>query len=195
MKIILASKSERRREILAKIGLSFETMPTEADEIFYEGEPPEKAVVRIAREKANFAKKNIKYNSDYLIIGADTVVYLDDKIFGQPKDREEAKEMMRFLQRKSHTVYTGVCLIKNGKEYKEGFSKSDVEFHSMSEEEIEWYVNSGEPMDKAGAYGVQGKGSLFIKRIDGSFHNVMGFPVDLFYNLLKELKINLKEMV
>lgn len=195
IRIILASKSPRRKEILERIGFFLEIMPSKADEIFYDNEPPETAVVRIAREKALAVQRNIKNCADCLIIGADTVVYLGGKIIGQPQNREEAKKMLRLLQGNVHTVYTGVCLIKNGKEYAEGFSKSEVEFHPMNEKEIEWYLSSNEPMDKAGAYGVQGKGAFFIKKINGSFHNVMGFPVDIFYKLLKELEVDISKII
>lgn len=194
IKVILASKSPRRKEILERIGVSFETIPSKADEIFLKNENPQEAVVRIAREKAAFVSRQFVDKRNTLIIGADTVVCLDKTILGQPKDENEAKSMLKILQGRSHIVYTGISLFKNGEDEADGFSESLVEFYPMTMDEIEWYVRSKEPLDKAGAYGVQGKGSIFIRKIEGSFHNVMGFPVDLFYRLLKKLNLELSEI-
>ncbi|MCX7831031.1 MAG: Maf family protein, partial [Acidobacteria bacterium] len=153
MKIILASKSPRRKEILEKIGLSFETVPANVEEIFKENEEVKNAVVRIAKEKSLEVFKKIEIPKNTLVISADTVVYLQNEIIGQPKNEEEAKKMLQLLQGKIHTVYTGVCVVKDGEEEASGVSRSLVEFYPMSEKEINWYVESKEPMDKAGAYG------------------------------------------
>lgn len=194
IKVILASKSPRRKEILERIGVSFKTIPSHWDEILSENENPQDAVIRIARGKALSVSRKLIDIKNTLIIGADTIVYLDKKIIGQPKDEEEAKSMLQILQGRTHIVYTGISLLKNGEDEAEGYSESFVEFYPMTEEEIEWYVKSKEPLDKAGAYGAQGKGALFIKKIDGSFHNVMGFPVDLFHLLLKKLNLKISQI-
>mgnify|MGYP005840633805 CR=1 FL=1 len=194
MKIILASKSPRRKEILENLKIKFDIIPSKAEEIFIEGEPPQKVVQRIAKEKLrSILTKDLNLENS-LIIAADTIVYLEGKILGQPKDENEAFRMLEFMQGRTHFVYTGLCLLKGINEIAEGVSESIVEFYSMTKSEINWYVKTKEPLDKAGSYGVQERGALFIKSIKGSFHNVMGFPVDLFYQLLKQLGVSLDKI-
>lgn len=194
MKIILASKSPRRKEILENLKIKFDVIPSKVEELFIEGEPPQKAVQRIAKEKLqSILNKNLDLENS-LIIAADTIVYYEGKILGQPKNENEAFKMLEFLQGRSHFVYTGLCLLKGESQVAQGVSESIVEFYPMTKSEIEWYVKTKEPLDKAGAYGVQERGALFIKSIKGSFHNVMGFPVDLLYKLLKKLSVSLDEI-
>lgn len=187
--VVLASKSPRRKEILEKLGIRFEVVPSGISEELDESGDPRGEAVRLAREKALDVSKRAG-SEETLFIGVDTVVYLDGKIICQPDGHSHATEMLGKLQGRTHEVYSGLCLLlKNGAEAS-GCSVSRVTFNPMTEAEIEWYVRDGEPLDKAGAYGVQGKGALFVKSIEGSFHNVMGFPVDLFYRLLKELDLD-----
>jgi septum formation protein len=188
-RIVLASKSPRRKEILERLGLVFDVIPSGIDEDLDAGGSPSGEAVRLARDKALDVSKKIREN-DALIIGVDTVVFLDGKILCQPEHEGHAKQMLARLQGRTHEVYSGLSLLGKGRGEAQGFSVSKVTFNTMSEAEIDWYVKDGEPLDKAGSYGVQGKGSLFIKGIEGSFHNVMGFPVDLFYSLLKDLKMD-----
>ena len=186
--IILASASPRRAEILRNIGLEFQVKSFEIDESPYEKEHPEDYVKRISEEKLKEALKFFKDNK-YIIITADTVVY-KDKFLQKPKSKKEAIDMLRLISGTDHYVYSAISVSKNHKILTK-LSKTKVVFHKMSNEEINWYVNTGEPMDKAGAYGIQGLGSLFIKKIEGSYHNVVGFPIDVFYNIIKELNINI----
>ena len=177
--IILASKSPRRKELLSLSGYEFSIKPTEADETLPSGIEPDKAVEMLSRIKA--APLN---NGEDIIIGADTVVALDGVIMGKPKDEAEAFDMLKALSGKVHFVYTGVTLMKGDRELT--FSeKTEVEFYPLSDEEIKAYTETGEPLDKAGAYGIQGKGGLLIKRINGDYNNVVGLPVS---RLLRELK-------
>lgn len=194
IKVILASKSPRRKEILERIGISFITIPSNCDENILENDNLQNAVIKIAREKAHSVRNQLNDKKNSLIIGADTIVYCNKIVMGKPKNEDEAKSMLQILQSRTHIVYTGIALIKNGVDEEVGISKSLVEFCPMTSDEIEWYIKSKEPLDKAGAYGVQGKGALFIKKIEGSFYNVMGLPVELFYVLLKKLKIEISEI-
>lgn len=181
MKIVLASASPRRAEILNKAGFDFTVRVSDAEENIPAELSPNEASQLLAKTKAYAVKRE----PDELIIAADTIVVLDNKILGKPKDEENAKEMLRSLSGKIHTVYTGVCIIYNEKE-ETFFQKTKVEFYPLSEKEINDYVGTGEPMDKAGAYGIQEKGALLVKRIDGDYFNVMGLPVALLNQKLRE---------
>jgi len=139
----------------------------------------------LAKQKADAVFEN---NRDSLVIGSDTIVVLDNRILGKPKDEKDACQMLRNLSGKTHEVYTGVCL-NCEKASKTFFCKTDVTFYELSDEEIEKYVSSGEPMDKAGSYGIQGKGALFVEKINGDYFNVVGFPVSM---IKKELNKFLK---
>ncbi len=174
MNVVLASASPRRKTILENAGFSVKVRVSDADETLPCGIAPAKAVEYLAKIKANAVERE----KDELIIAADTVVVLDGKILGKPADENEAFEMLSALSGRRHTVYTGVCLLYNEKE--EIFSdRTEVEFYRLTKEEINEYIKSGEPMDKAGAYGIQGRGSLFVKGIEGDFFNVMGLPAAL----------------
>ncbi len=180
-KVILASASPRRSEILHMIGIDFAVRPADADESVDCTEPGRMTEL-IAEKKASA----VYGEYDSLVIAADTVVAIDGKILGKPSGEKSAAEMLRALSGKRHTVFTGVCL-----KYRDKTALfhevSEVEFCDMSEEEIYSYIATGEPMDKAGAYGIQGLGSRYIKGIKGDFFNVMGFPVNSFYRHLLDM--------
>lgn len=174
MRVLLASASPRRREILCRIGLAPDLIvPADADETLPADIAPREAVQLLAERKALCVLPAAE--SDDLLIASDTVVALDGEILGKPKDRADAYRMLRLLSGKIHEVYTGVCLYY--KEQKEVFSvRTAVEFYPLTEQEINAYLDTGEPFDKAGAYGIQGWGCLLVKRIDGDFFSVMGLP-------------------
>lgn len=181
-KIILASKSPRRREILEKAGYDIEIRVQDADETLPAGITPEKAVRMLAEIKASAVNRN----AGEAVIGADTVVAVDGEILGKPKNENDAFLMLRRLSGREHEVFTGVCVVTdNGKTV---FSDcSTVKFRNLTDEEIRAYIKSGEPMDKAGAYGIQGLGGKFASVISGSFYNVMGFPIELFNKKFLEI--------
>lgn len=190
-RIVLASKSPRRRELLSLLGFSdFLILPAEGEEA--PGRlPPGEAVERIALSKARESLKSYLAaggSVDDLVIAADTLVYLDGQPLGKPADAEDAKAMLRRLSGRKHLVCTGVALLSAGRE-RVFHEETAVFFRDLSEEEIEGYVRSGEPMDKAGAYGAQGLGSLFIRRLEGDFFNVVGLPVCRLAQELKELGV------
>ena len=179
--IILASKSPRRQELIKNITEDFEVVVSPVEEVLPEGLSPEDAPLYLARLKAGAVADE---HPDRLVIGADTVVILDGEVLGKPRDRDDARRMLRLLSGKVHTVITGCCLI--GGERERGFSQSTkVEFYPLTDGEIDDYIATGEPFDKAGAYGIQGKGMLLVKGIEGDYFNVMGLPVGL---LSRELK-------
>lgn len=171
------------------LGVPHRVLPSGICEEALPGEPPEETVVRLASEKARSVVREAPPGA--LVIGADTLVVLDGEALGQPRDDEEAREMLRRLQGRSHTVLTGLCLLRPPLPAAQGLSRSRVTFHPLSETEIAWYVATGEPRDKAGGYAAQGLGAAFLASVEGSFHNVVGFPVDLFYRLLPEVDLSL----
>ena len=185
MDIILASKSPRRRELLAALGFkNFKIIPADGEEAVSADVPPGEAVRLIAGAKAG--EVAAKCADDDLIIAADTLVYHDGVFLGKPTDENDARKMLRRLSGHRHTVYSGVALIWKGRKAT-CFDATDVYFRKLSNKEIEWYVSTGEPMDKAGSYGAQGPGALLVERIEGDFFNVMGFPLVRFYELLREI--------
>lgn len=189
MKIILASKSPRRKELLTRMGINeFEILPAEGPERIEAGLSPSETVERLARGKAEEVRT--KAGPEPLIVAADTLVFLDGAALGKPADAEDAKRMLRSLSGRSHQVFTGVCVCRGSTILTE-HEKSDVWFRPLTEEEICGYVATGEPMDKAGAYGAQGFGSMLVSRIDGDFFNVMGLPVCRLYGMLKQFGIEL----
>jgi septum formation protein len=176
--LILASGSPRRAEILAAAGIPFEKRQTQfVDETPLPGESPRDYVTRLAREKARTVTAD-------LVLGADTTVVLDHEILGKPADSEEAASMLRRLAGRDHEVLTGICLRAEAREIVDCAS-SRVWFLELSDSEIEAYVSSGEPMDKAGAYGIQGLASKFVTRIEGCYFNIMGLPIALVYAHLR----------
>jgi septum formation protein len=174
MGIVLASSSPRRRELLEMLGVGgFTVIPADVDEAVPDMLPDE-AVIHIAQLKARKVAAGCAPGD--LIIAADTLVYLAGEALGKPESDADAENMLRRLSNTRHAVYTGVAIIKNGAEMTFA-EKTDVFFRALSEDEIEAYIKTGEPMDKAGAYGAQGRGAAFISRIEGDFFNVMGLPV------------------
>lgn len=187
MRIVLASGSPRRRELLSMIGLEgFTVIPDNAEEELFPGLSPEQTVGRIALQKA----KNVSQfcDDDDIIIAADTLVYLDGRPLGKPDGPEDAGSMLRQLSGCRHTVYTGVALLRGGVPVSD-VVRTDVYFREISEREISAYVETGEPMDKAGAYGAQGRGSVFVERIEGEFFNVMGLPLCRLSVMLREFGV------
>lgn len=174
MKLILASGSPRRAELLEKMGLTFQVEPSNTDEILEPGLTPQQEVVHLSLGKAKAVAAG--HSEPAVVLSADTVVELDGKILGKPHSEAKAAEMLRTLSGRSHRVLTGVTVMGP-----EGTmthcEETEVYFRPITEEEIQWYVGTGEPMDKAGAYGIQGYAAMFIEKIHGDYYNVMGLPV------------------
>lgn len=183
MKLVLASRSPRRAELLTAAGIEFTIRVADVDESIRFGEPPADYVSRLAEEKA----RAVSAGADEVVLGADTTVVIDDTILGKPEDPADAARMLQALSGRRHEVMTGVCLLGGERIVKRSASTA-VWFEHLTDSEIAEYVASGEPMDKAGAYGIQGLASRFIKRIEGSYSNVVGLPVALIYRLLKDLE-------
>lgn len=182
--LILASSSPRRAEILASLGIPFKVVPSSVEEELHAGERPEAAVSRLAAEKA--AEVAGRYPEDW-VLAADTLVFFaDGAILGKPRDDGDAARMLRRLAGREHFVVTAVRLRRGPDSGSEAVEVSRVRMAAMSEEEITWYVATGEPRDKAGAYAVQGKGARFIESIAGSYSNVMGLPARAVYRLLRD---------
>lgn len=193
MKIILASKSPRRKELLSQVGYIYECVVSEKEENT-DAVQPSDVVKELSQQKAEDVcakiEKEGQMEEDCLVIGADTIVAKDSEIFGKPKDTEDAKRMLSALQGREHSVWTGVTLIylRDGKKKKKVFAEeTKVHMYSMSEQEIEEYIRTKEPEDKAGAYAIQGYAAKFIKKIDGDYNNVVGLPVARIYQELKKL--------
>ena len=183
-KLILASTSPRRAEILRTVGWPFEACPVDIDETRKPHEEAATYVERLAQEKARSAAGVLAAGST--IIGADTVVVIDTEILGKPCDEDDARRMLRQLSGRWHQVLTGVALISGTPSgIRIAHETTEVKFAGMSEDEIEWYVSSGEPLDKAGAYAIQGLGSRFIEGIRGDYFNIVGLPVRLLYQLFE----------
>lgn len=203
--IILASASPRRKELLEQIGLEFEVCPAKGDEVIT-STIPEEVVQELSRQKAeevaamvsSYKEKHeeLMTPQELIVIGADTVVAMDGNILGKPLDEEDAVRMLSMLSGKTHSVYTGVTIVVVDENNRAGelsfFEKTDVTMCPMTQEEIEWYVATKEPMDKAGAYGIQGKCAIFVKEIKGDYNNVVGLPVSHLYQELKRLGIDLQ---
>lgn len=194
-KIILGSASPRRRELLSRIGIAFEVRTSDGEEL-YHSTAPEEIVKELALMKAeNVAGDLVNERKcapeDTIVIGADTIVVLDGKILGKPKDEKDAADMIRALQGRSHEVYTGVALLDYNAQGSRNVSVhavgTKVYVNPMDEKEISAYISTGEPMDKAGAYGIQGRFAAYIDRIEGDYYNVVGLPVSYVYRMLKKL--------
>lgn len=181
-RIILASVSPRRRELMELAGYDFEVICADIVEAVPENVQPQEVVMSLALQKAQAVAAE---NEDAVVVGSDTVVALDGKILGKPHSESEACEMLRLLSGRTHKVFTGVAVVGDGKA-KSFFDETDVEFYSLGEDEIKKYVATGEPMDKAGAYGIQGKGSVLVKKINGDFFNVMGLPIAKLYREMSD---------
>ena len=184
MEIILASKSPRRRELMERMGLSFSVVESGADENISKDLPPEEYVKELSYRKAAYVAREHK---GACVVGSDTVVVYDGKILGKPKTRDEAFSMLRMLSGKTHTVYTGIAVMCGDKKLID-CDATRVTFSELSDDEINGYIDTGDPMDKAGAYGIQGRFCSYIESVEGSFFTVMGLPVHLLYKMLKEIE-------
>ena len=182
MRLVLASASPRRKSLLTEMGLDFDVIPSAADETVDPGTPPEDLVQTLAARKALSVLE--KAGEDAIVLGADTVVSLGGEIFGKPKDLADARRMITSLSGTTHEVYTGVCLCR-GKESVSAPVCTKVTFSPISEHEIDTYLSSFSPLDKAGAYGIQDAGGLFVSRIEGDYYNVVGLPLSMVNRLLK----------
>ena len=180
--LILASQSPRRAEILRQAGIAFTVRAADIDETPHEGESPSHYVQRLAEEKASA----IKATPDEIVLGADTTVVVGSEMLGKPADEADARRMLGLLAGRRHEVMTGICLIR-GDETIRDTSVTEVWFAPMTEAEIEDYAASGEPLDKAGAYAIQGLGSKFIDKVNGSYFNVVGLPIAMVYAHLRYL--------
>jgi len=184
-RIILASASPRRAELLKQIGVEFELVPSQIEERPHPDEAPGDYITRIARAKVVAVARE---RDSGLVIGADTVVVLDGRLIGKPQNQADAHRLLRLLSGKWHAVLTGVALydVETRHEVAD-YEKTLVKFAQLNDTEIDWYVNTGEPMDKAGAYGIQGLGGLFVEEIAGNYYNVVGLPIPLVYRLARRL--------
>ena len=188
MDIILASKSPRRRELLEQMGVrNFRIITPDIDEHMDRDLPPAELVRQISEEKARAVAAQV--GPDAVIIAADTVVALDGAVLGKPADKEEAFRMLSILSGCRHQVYTGLTVL-HGEQCYSVWEETAVTFRTLAAEEIEHYIATGEPMDKAGAYGIQGYGALFIEGISGDYYNVMGLPVCRLGRILRELGLD-----
>ena len=190
MRIILASASPRRRELLEMLRTpQLLIVPAAGEELPHPGLAPAELVRKLSRAKAEDVARRCALPGD-LVIGADTVVALDGAVLGKPRDAADARRMLRALSGRTHTVWTGVTVLRGGEALCHA-ERTDVRFRTLSDDEIERYIATGEPMDKAGAYGAQGYASLFVEHLDGDFFNVMGLPLCALGKLLKQLGVNL----
>jgi septum formation protein len=189
MKIILASSSPRRAEILREAGIAFEISAAEIDETPLPSEPAQAMVARLAEAKARAAAARMRADGcDCIVVGADTTVELDGEILGKPSDPAHAREMLARLSGRTHYVHTGIFLLQlPGNVTRSAVENSAVTFSRLSEKEIDAYVASGEPMGKAGAYAIQGLAGRYIPRIEGCYFNIVGLPLARLYALLREL--------
>ncbi|MGE3404649.1 MAG: nucleoside triphosphate pyrophosphatase [Vicinamibacterales bacterium] len=182
-RVLLASASPRRAELLAAAGIPFDVAPADVDETRRPGEAPVAYCERLARTKALAAAERAP---DRVVVAADTIVVAGADVFGKPEDAADARRMLQALSGRAHDVLTAVAIAAGG-EVRTAVERTAVEFVPLSEDEIAWYVESGEPMDKAGAYAIQGLASRFVARISGSYSNVVGLPVATVYRLLGDI--------
>ena len=184
--IYLASKSPRRRKLLKQINLNFKSFTVDMEENIIPGEKPSISVKRLSKEKMEIARQKINHG---IIITADTIVVLNKKVIGKPKDRNEARKFLKRLSGKVHTVYTGFSIYNSvNKMLLTEYEKTSVEFRKLATKEIDDYIRSGSPMDKAGAYGIQDDfGAVFIKKINGCYYNVVGLPLTRVYQTLMKI--------
>ena len=182
-KLILASQSPRRKELLEKCGYPFDVIVADIDESIDSSLTLENAIQQLAYKKA---KKIFDDYPDAIVIGSDTIVSINKKILGKPKDEQEAFNMLKLLSGKTHEVITGLTILTKEKKYNH-VSVNKVTFYDLSDEEIYKYISTKEPMDKAGSYAIQGIASRYIKSIDGDYYAIVGLPVSVVYHILKEL--------
>jgi septum formation protein len=182
--LILASASPRRQELLRVLGIEFDVIPSDVDEEFLNGETPRNHVLRLAREKSTSVSHD---NPAAWVLGADTVVVIEDEVLGKPETQKEARSMLAKLSGRSHHVLTGFSIVKDGRLLIHDVIESTVMFKEIHEDEIEWYVSTKEPYDKAGGYAVQGMAAFFVKEIHGSYANVVGLPLTEVVTALKHV--------
>lgn len=188
MKLVLASASPRRRELLSSVGLDFEVLPSKIEERRQPDEKPEAYVLRLSREKAADVAAR---RPEAWVIGADTTVFINDEILEKPSDQADAARMLRMISGKEHTVFTAITLLGSaGKHRDSRVVSTRVTMISLTDEEISWYVSTGEPMDKAGAYAVQGVGAMFISSIHGNYTNVVGLPLSVLFDMMRQAGID-----
>ncbi len=185
MELILASGSPRRREMMELTGFAYSVRASDADE-HIPACAPQNMVMTLAKRKARSVKDDAP---GCCVIGADTIVYLDGEIIGKPRDAQDASRILHLLSGRTHVVYTGVCVLTDSQE-RLFYDTTAVTFASLSEAEIAAYIASGEPMDKAGAYGIQGIGAVLVDKVEGCYFNVIGLPVPKLYRALFELGIS-----
>jgi septum formation protein len=183
-RVLLASASPRRRELLTLIGIEHEVRPSNIDESYLAGELPREHAERLAREKATALDE-----PDAVTIGSDTIVVVDGDVLGKPRDRDHAAQMLRRLSGRSHVVMTGVAVRWRDK-LASSLEEVGVTFRLLSDDEIECYIDTGEPMDKAGAYGIQGFGATIVERVDGDYFAVMGLPLNRMVRLLGQVGVD-----
>jgi septum formation protein len=184
-RIVLGSASPRRAELLRAAGIEFDVIHADVDESTHPGEPPDAYVRRVAEAKARMV---VSRAPAQVVLAADTTVVIDETMLGKPVDDDDATRMLRLLSGRTHEVLTAVAVVRAGmSEPLVEVERTEVEFAPLTEFEIDWYVATGEPRDKAGAYAIQGYASRFVTRIDGSYSNVVGLPVALVYQMLKGL--------
>jgi len=189
VKLVLASSSPRRQAYLKDLGIPFRRVSPEVDETRRRAESPRAYVRRIAVEKASAVSEH--YPTSW-VVSADTTVVVDKTVLGKPRNAAEARKMLRKLSGRSHRVLSGMALVHRAQSVAHSaVSSTRVFIRRLNEDEIRWYVGTGEPLDKAGAYAAQGKGGLLVTRIEGSFSNVVGFPLEKFYELLKACGLSL----
>lgn len=187
--LILASGSPRRRELLALLNRPFEVRPSDADENVPADWEPERIVKELALRKARTVASTER-SAHSVVIGSDTIVVLDGRVLGKPTDVSDAEQMLRSLSGRTHDVYTGLaCIGDSGRRELCAFSRASVTMREIKESEITAYVAGGEPMDKAGSYAVQGLGAVFVERIEGDYHTIVGLPIALLYDMLGEFGI------
>lgn len=189
MRVILASSSPRRKQLMARMGLQFEVIPSNCEEKFLPGQSPVDISVELALQKARDVSGRI--NEPALVIGADTIVVKQDKLLGKPKNKDEAYMMLHELQGQVHEVITGLAVIYTGSHRcLTGYERTQVELAPLTPQEIELYINTGEPMDKAGAYAIQGFGGILVSRIEGCYYNVVGLPIHRLWVMLKQIGVH-----
>ena len=187
LKIILASKSSRRKHLLSRVLNNFKVIDSKLDESKVKIEKPSKYCKKLAQLKARKIAQN---HTNDIIIGADTIVYFKKKILGKPKDYNEAFNMLKKLSGQTHTVYTGVSILSINQNLNVNFSeKTNVTFYEISDNQIDWYITNNNPYDKAGSYGIQDGSQLFVKSINGNYENVIGLPISKIYRYFIELKV------
>lgn len=187
-KIVLASGSPRRKDLLNMLGLKFDISVSDTDESIPPNQDPKEAVKEIAKRKSQAVFNIMDDSSNSIVIGADTIVVSNDKILGKPKSKENAFEILKFLSGKNHQVLTGVAMsmsVDNTNKCITGVELSQVKFRNLYDQEIYSYIETGEPMDKAGAYALQGIGSVFVEKINGCYTNVIGLPVPMTVSMLR----------